>query len=69
MWKKMVLTSAATIFVMAAFPPLSAAEYRHSGCGKAAQMRFPTDHVARKEFKHWCKDQRKIYKASQKANA
>jgi hypothetical protein len=24
--------------------------------------RFATDHTARKEFKHWCKDQWKIYK-------
>ena len=26
--------------------------------------RFPNDHAARKEFKHWCKDQWKIYKKS-----
>jgi hypothetical protein len=42
----------------------SAAEYKHSGCSEAAKMRFPTDHLARKQFKHWCKDQWKIYKAA-----
>jgi hypothetical protein len=27
-------------------------------------MKFPTDRSARKDFKHWCKDQWKMYKAS-----
>ena len=44
---------------------LGAAEYyKHSGCAKAAKLEFPNDHAARKEFKHWCKAQWKIYKAS-----
>jgi hypothetical protein len=29
-------------------------------------MKFPADPAARKEFKHWCKDQWKLYKASHK---
>jgi hypothetical protein len=42
----------------------NAAEYKHSGCAEAAKMKFPADPTARKEFKHWCKDQWKIYKAA-----
>ena len=38
---------------------------RDSGCSKAAKARFPYDQAARKEFKHWCKDQWKIYKVAQ----
>jgi hypothetical protein len=41
---------------------IKSADYKHSGCSEAAKMRFPTDHAARKEFKHWCKNQWKIYK-------
>lgn len=43
---------------------LHAREFKHSGCADAAEIKFPTDRIARKEFKHWCKDQWKIYKAS-----
>ena len=43
---------------------LHATEFKHSGCADAAEIKFPTDRIARKEFKHWCKDQWKIYKAS-----
>ncbi len=35
-----------------------------SGCADAAKARFSNDHAARKEFKHWCKNQWKIYKKS-----
>ena len=45
---------------------LGAAEYKHSGCADAAKLEFPDDHAARKDFKHWCKDQWKIYKKSHK---
>jgi hypothetical protein len=63
MCKKVMLALALTgLLGGAAVTPLSAADYKHSGCSKAAKMRFPTDHSARKEFKHWCKDQWKIYK-------
>ena len=54
-----VITLAAT-----ASTQLYAREFKHSGCADAAEMKFPNDRVARKEFKHWCKDQWKIYKAS-----
>ena len=50
--------------LLASTVPLGAAEYKHSGCAKAAKFEFPNDRAARKEFKHWCKDQWRIYKAS-----
>jgi hypothetical protein len=54
----------AALLASAAASASSATEYRHSGCAEAANKRFPDDQVARKQFKHWCKDQWKIYKAS-----
>ena len=63
----LVLMSAA-IVMGTTFQPLGAAEFKHSGCGKAADMQFPNDRLARKDFKHWCKDQWKIYKEFHKAN-
>ena len=62
----LISTAAIAAVMGAAFQPLSAAEYKHSGCGKAAVMKFPTDRLARKDFKHWCKDQWKIYKVTHK---
>ena len=50
--------------VIALASPAFAREYKHSGCRDAAEMKFPTDRTARKDFKHWCKDQWKMYKAS-----
>jgi hypothetical protein len=47
-----LLVPASVLLVGAALSPSSAREYKHSGCGKAAEMKFPTDRVARKEFKH-----------------
>ena len=61
---KVVLAFAVTALVTAAFSPLDAREFKHSGCAKAAKIQFPTDRIARKDFKHWCKDQWKMYKAS-----
>ena len=63
MLKKVMLVSAiAAILLVGLAPnPLSA---RDSGCADAAKARFPDDRAARKEFKHWCKDQWKIYKKS-----
>ena len=65
MLKKVVLVSATTALVLVGLAPspLSAGD---SGCSEAAKARFPYDHAARKEFKHWCKDQWKIYKKSHK---
>ena len=57
---KVVLAFAVTALVGAAISPLDAREFKHSGCAKAAEIKFPTDRIARKEFKHWCKDQWKI---------
>jgi hypothetical protein len=51
MCKKVMLVLALT-GLTAAVTPLTAAVDKHSGCSEAAKMRFPTDHAARKEFKH-----------------
>ena len=62
MLKKVMLVSATAALLVALAPcPLSAGD---SGCSEAAKARFPDDRAARKEFKHWCKDQWKIYKKS-----
>jgi hypothetical protein len=42
------LVLALTALTGAAVTPLSAADYKHSGCSEAAKMRFPIDHAARK---------------------
>jgi hypothetical protein len=62
MCKKVMLVLALSALTGAAVTPLNAADYKHSGCSEAARMRFPADHAARKQFKHWCKNQWKIYK-------
>jgi hypothetical protein len=63
MLKKVMLISAiaAMSLVGLSTNPLRAGD---SGCADAAKARFPNDHAARKDFKHWCKDQWKIYKKS-----
>jgi hypothetical protein len=68
MWKKVLLASAVTGLLAGAAIPIhpNTAYAAHSGCAEAAKMRFPADPTARKEFKHWCKDQWKLYKASHK---
>jgi hypothetical protein len=67
MLNKMMLVSATAGLLLVGSPGI-AAEYKHSGCADAAKVEFPDDHAARKDFKHWCKDQWKIYKKSQKYN-
>jgi hypothetical protein len=62
MWKTLVLVSAIGGLLAGSALPLSAREYKHSGCADAAKMKFPDDRAARKEFKRWCKEQWKIYK-------
>ena len=64
MLKKVVLVSAnaGLLLVGPALNPLSAADYKHSGCSETTKARSPDDHADGKEFKHWCKDQWKIYK-------
>jgi hypothetical protein len=66
MLKKAMLVSATAGLLMVGptADPSSAAAYKHSGCPEAAEARFPDDRAARKDFKHWCKDQWKIYKKS-----
>ena len=62
----LVLTISCLLGVSVA-PAFSAAVYKHSGCANAAKIKFPDNHVARKQFKHWCKDQWKLYKAAHPA--
>ena len=45
---KVVLAFAVTALVTAAFSPLDAREFKHSGCAKAAEIKFPTD-----RFEQW----------------
>ena len=65
MWKKVLLVSAVTgLFAGAAIPIQSTlADAARSGCFKAARAKFPADHKARKQWRHWCKGRWKIYKA------
>ena len=63
MWKKVLFVTG--LLAGAAIPIHPNTAYAaHSGCAEAAKMKFPADPAARKEFKHWCKDQWKLYKAS-----
>jgi hypothetical protein len=62
----LVGATAGLLLVGAAPHAISAGEYKHSGCADAAKAEFPEDHAARKDFKHWCKDQWKLYKKSHK---
>jgi hypothetical protein len=65
--KEIAVSAIAGLLVVGlAANPASAADYKHSGCADAAKAEFPYDHAARKDFKHWCKDQWKIYKKSHK---
>jgi hypothetical protein len=68
MMKKVMLILATAGLLLVALAPdsLIAADYKHSGCSDTAKAQFPYDHSARKDFKHWCKDQWKIYKKSHK---
>ena len=61
---KVLLAFGVIALSASAFSSVHAREYKHSGCADAAEMKFPTDRIARKDFKHWCKDQWKMYKAS-----
>jgi hypothetical protein len=68
MWKKILLASVVTGALAGFAIPIHStpADAARSGCHKAAKARFPHDHKARHEFKHWCKAQWKLYKAAHK---
>ena len=68
MWKKVLLVSAVTGLLAGVTIPIQStpAEAARSGCFKAAKAKFPADHKARKQWRHWCKGKWKIYKASHK---
>jgi len=57
--------TAGLLLVGTAPHPLGATEYKHSGCADAARPSTPRI-TRRKDFKHWCKDQWKLYKKSHK---
>ena len=67
MWKKVLLAAAVTGLLASAVPIHSTpAQAAHSGCRKAAKAKFPQDRKARRQFRHWCKGQWKLYKAARK---
>jgi hypothetical protein len=68
MWKKMLLISAVTGLLAGAAIPIHStpADAARSGCFKAAKAKFPANHKARKQFRHWCKGEWKVYKAAHK---
>jgi len=61
----LVWATAGLLLVGTAPHPLGATEYKHSGCADAARPSTPRI-TRRKDFKHWCKDQWKLYKKSHK---
>jgi hypothetical protein len=67
MCKQLVLVLTISCLLGAVGPAFSAPVYKHSGCAKAAKTKFPDDRVARKQFKHWCNDQWKLYKSAHPA--
>ena len=68
MWKKVLLASAVTGLLAGAALPIHStpAQAAHSGCRKAAKAKFPQDRKARRQWRHWCKGQWKLYKAARK---
>jgi hypothetical protein len=68
MWKKVLLASAVTGLLAGAAIPIQStpADAARSGCFKAAKAKFPADHKDRKQWRHWCKGQWKVYKAAHK---
>jgi hypothetical protein len=68
MWKKVFLVFAVTGLLAGVTIPIQStpADAARSGCHKAAKAKFPGDRKARKQWRHWCKGQWKIYKASHK---
>jgi hypothetical protein len=67
-WKNVLLASAVTgLLAGVAIPSHSTpADAARSGCHKAAKARFPHEHKARRQFRHWCKAEWKLYKAAHK---
>ena len=66
MWKKVLFTSMVTGLLAAAATPVqtTSAEASRSGCREAAKARFPYHGSARRDFKRYCKNQWKAYKAA-----
>ena len=48
--KKVWMIFVAACLLASTGSALGAAEYKHSGCAKAAKLEFPNDHAARKSF-------------------
>jgi hypothetical protein len=68
MWKKVLLVSTVTDLLTGALIPIQSApaDAARSGCHNAAKAKYPGDHKARKQWRHYCKGQWKIYKAAHK---
>jgi len=66
MWKKVLLASAFTgLLAVAAIPvQTTPADASRSGCHEAAKAKFPHNSRARRDFKRYCKNQWKAYKAA-----
>ena len=71
MWKKVLLASAVTALLAGVAIPIqpTPADAARSGCHAAAKLKYPGDSKMRKEFRHWCKRQYKIYKAAHKGGS
>ena len=71
MWKKALLASAVTAFLAGAAVPIHStpAHACRSGCSKAAKARFPHDRKDRRQFRHWCRGEWKLYKAGHRGPA
>ena len=69
MWKRILLASTVTGLLAGVAMPIHSipAQAARSGCHKAAKAKFPHDRVARRQFRHWCKGEWKVYKATNKA--
>jgi hypothetical protein len=66
MWKRVVLASAVTGLLAAAAVtvPTTPADASRSGCREAATAKFPYDSRMRREYRRYCKQQWKVYKAA-----
>ena len=47
---KVLLAFGVIALAAPAFSPLEAREHKHSGCADTAEMKFPTDRIAPKDF-------------------
>lgn len=63
MWKRVLLASAVTGLMAAAAIPVPT-EASRSGCREAAKAKFSYDARTRGKYRHYCRQQWKVYKAA-----